>query len=75
VLEEIAVENPKVIEFFNIIIQLLNSEDFSVLEDHILKKWSNVDKSKYPTSDGEREVGKQYHEKFVEKLRKFLDQL
>jgi len=75
VLESICIEQPKAIEFFHVIIQLLNSEKFSVLEDEIVKSWGANKTSEFPTSDGAKVISEDYHKLFVDKMKKFLEQL
>jgi hypothetical protein len=75
VLEDICNENPKAIEFFHVIIQLLNSEKFSVLDDEVLKDWGCSKLSEFPTSEGDKTISEEYHKLFVDKMKKFLDQL
>lgn len=75
VLEDICIENPKAIEFFHVIIQLLNSEKFSVLEDEVIKDWGSSKLSEYSTSEGDKTISEEYHKLFVDKMKKFLDQL
>jgi hypothetical protein len=75
VLEDVCIENPKAIEFFHVVIQLLNSEKFSVLEDEVIKNWGNCKTSEYPTCEGEKSISEEYHKLFVDKMKKFLDQL
>ena len=75
VLESICIEQPKAIEFFHVIIQLLNSDKFSVLEDDVIKSWGAAKTSEFPTSEGEKVISEDYHKLFVDKMKKFLEQL
>ena len=75
VLEDLCIENTPFIDVFHVIVQLLNSDDFSVLPDEIIKSWATDPTSSYPSSEEDKVIPDEYHKLFVEKMRKFLDQI
>lgn len=75
VLEDLCLESSKFIDVFHIIIQYLNSDEFNVINDVILKKWSKIEESTYPKSNEVRVVPQEYHKLFLEKMKKFLEQI
>ncbi len=75
VIEDLCIENPKLIDVFHIMIQYLNSEEFSVLSDDVILKWSELEKSEYPTSEGFKTIPEDYHRSFKDKMKRFLDKL
>lgn len=75
VLEDLCIENPKFIDVFHVIVQILNKDEFSVLSDDVIERWADRDTSEYPTVDGGKEIPAEYHKSFKEKMKKFLEQL
>jgi hypothetical protein len=75
VLETLCIEQPEFADVFHIIIQYLNSEEFAVINDSVIKRWSSLTESQYPTSENIVEVPNDSHRLFVDKMKKFIEQL
>lgn len=75
VIEDLCIENPLLFNFYNIILQILYDEEFSVFSDNTLRAWSATDESRYATSEGFKSVDFNYHGIFVQKTKKFIDAL
>ena len=75
VLEDICIELPEIGESFHVIVQILNKEENLIVKDDSIKSWAVLDESKYKTSEEEIIIPNEYHRKFVEKMRKYIEQI
>ncbi len=73
VLEDTCIHIPEFIDVFHVIVQYLNSDDFNVIQDEVLKNWAESDNSSYPTYEDTIDISDEYHKLFVEKMKKYLD--
>jgi hypothetical protein len=72
VLEEVCIENSLFIDVFHVIVQYLNSDDFSVLSDSVIKEWAQNENSSYPKMDEVIYISDDFHRQFVEKMKKYI---
>ncbi len=73
VLEDVCIQIPEFIDVFHVLVQFLNSDDFNVLSDEVIKEWAESDDSSYPKMDEIINIPDEYHKLFVEKMKKYLD--
>ncbi len=73
VLEDVCVQIPEFIDVFHVIVQYLNSDDFSVLSDDVIREWAESEDSSYPKSDEIINISDEFHKLFREKMKKYLD--
>lgn len=73
VLEDVCIQIPEFIDVFHVLVQFLNSDDFNVLSDEVIKEWAGSDDSSYPKMDEIINIPDEYHKLFVEKMKKYLD--
>ncbi len=72
VLEEVCIENSAFIDVFHVIVQYLNSDEFSVLSDTVIKQWVQNENSSYPKMDEIIYISEDIHKQFVEKMKKYI---
>ncbi len=72
VLEEVCIENSLFIEVFHVIVQYLNSDEFSVLSDSVIQEWIQNENSSYPKMDEIKYIPEEFHKQFVEKMKKYI---
>lgn len=75
VLEDLCIHHFQFNEVFHVVLQLLNSEDINAICDDSIKKWSVLEKSKFSTSEGNKIIPQEHHLLFLDKMKKFIEQL
>jgi hypothetical protein len=73
VIEEICIEIPDLTDAFHVIIMIMNSE-LNAIGDEILKNWAEAEESVYSTSEEDKVIPEEFHKKFVEKMKKYIEQ-